>query len=340
MWNADEDVPALVRDYCERFYGPGADAVEKYMWTLEDAVEATPIMSTWGRVMPWRLIVDEETRAELEGYMSEAEAATADAGEPIGERIAMLRIVHDHFMAAIAVQDALARGEFETALAHVDRMLALRDDADAIEPAMLPHTSDYRRGFRTSTEWRRDMTKRMADKTNGVEGKLVQLLPKDWRFRTDPEAIGNYYRWYDCPLDENWTSIDTTIPWEWQGWADEKGWGYWGNAWYRLDFELTEEQVKEKLWLTIGAVYNREVWIWLNGELLPWAKDAHYRLGYHDVRTPIHVDISGAAKPGVNTLAVRVKTEPPGRNPRSGIHQRSILWIPNDPEWKSPHGRK
>ena len=28
MWNAEADVDGLVRDYCERFYGKAADAVE------------------------------------------------------------------------------------------------------------------------------------------------------------------------------------------------------------------------------------------------------------------------------------------------------------------------
>ncbi|MCA9443614.1 MAG: hypothetical protein KC964_22630, partial [Candidatus Omnitrophica bacterium] len=69
------------------------------------------------------------------------------------------------------------------------------------------------------------------------------------------------------------------------------------------------------------------VWVWVNGERMNFKMDRHWRLGYHDVRTPIDIDISKVVHPGeTNRLAVLVSTGMPGRNPRGGIHRRSFLW--------------
>ena len=57
MWDADADVDALVREYCQQFYGAAADSVEQYIWTLEDAVEATTTHERWGELMQWSLIL-------------------------------------------------------------------------------------------------------------------------------------------------------------------------------------------------------------------------------------------------------------------------------------------
>ena len=54
MWNADEDVDALVRDYCEKFYGTAADPVEEYIWSIEECVDQAEVHETWGRLTPWQ----------------------------------------------------------------------------------------------------------------------------------------------------------------------------------------------------------------------------------------------------------------------------------------------
>jgi Domain of unknown function (DUF4838)/Beta-galactosidase second all-beta domain len=329
MWDVTEDVDALVREYCELFYGPAADAVENYIWTLEKAVDSTPISETWGRLMPWRLVLA-DVRDDLDRLMAHIETAAADATSDIQKRIRLLRTVHDHMNGYLAMEDATVEGAFSKAVTHIERMLALRDQADAIEPGMVPHTPESYADFRTTMEWHRTMYASLAARMDGTEGLLVTLLPQTWQFRTDPEDIGVFYQWYEGTLDDEWTPIDTTMPWEWQGHADEKGWGYWGKAWYRTTFDLDAAHLDKPVWLTVGAVYNRGVWVWVNGQLMPWEKNRHWRLGHHDVRTPIHIDISSVARPGQNDVAVLVNTPPPGRNPRSGLHRRSFVWTPRE----------
>ncbi len=328
MWDVDSDVEELVDEYCELFYGDAAQAVEDYIWTLEKAVEDTKVICNWGRLNFWKIILTPPVRSKLDRLMAKAEKRSVDAGPDIRKRIFMLRLVHDHMNAYLDMQLALERGEYQKAVDFADLMLSIRDRAEAIEPGLLPNSPDWVRTFRTSLEWHKSLYQELADKAGGKEGELVQMLPQEWFFKKDTEDVGVIKQWYSGKTGHDWAPIDTTLPWEYQGYADEKGWAYWGKAWYRTDFDLSAEEAASPLWLTIGAVYNRGVWIWVNGELQQWEMDKHWRLGHHDVRKPIHIDVSKIVHPGKNELAVLVNTPMPERNPRSGIHRRSFLWRP------------
>jgi hypothetical protein len=336
MWNTEADVDALVTDYCDRFYGPAAKTIEKYIWCLEGAVEDTPIHTTWGRLIPWTQIL-EPVEDRLEKLMAKAEEQAK--GTDVEERVHILRLVQDHMMTYLAMERALFTADFQGAVDETNRMLALRDTVCAIQPGLLPNTPDWAKNFRSTIEWHRTQYEDLAAKAGGEQGQRILDLPRYWEFKTDPEDIGVIYQWYLPENDEDWSPIDTTRYWEAQGHADKKGWGYWGKAWYRTEFDIPADAAGKPLMLTIGAVYNqadhdRGIWMWVNGRLTEWEMDRHHRLGYHDVRTPIHIDITNDIRPGeTNTVAVLVHTNTPGRNPRGGIHRRSFLWSPR-PDFK------
>ncbi|MCA9431260.1 MAG: DUF4838 domain-containing protein, partial [Candidatus Omnitrophica bacterium] len=323
-WDATEDVDALVRDYCEKFYEKAADPVEEYIWTLEDTIDSATVHETWGRLMPWRVILP-SVIDKLDTLMESAEKAANN--EKVKERVHVLRLTHDHMKLYLDMEESVAEGEFGKAVEDGEQMLTIRDEAEAIQTGLLPNSPDWVKNFRTSLEWHMTKYQGLADRIDGTSGELVSMLPREWSFKEDPEDVGTLYQWYNDPIDDSWRPLDTTLYWEAQGLQDEKGWGYWGKAWYALDFEVPADQPAENLWLTIGAVYNDGVWVWVNGERMNFKMDRHWRLGYHDVRTPIDIDISKVVHPGeTNRLAVLVSTGMPGRNPRGGIHRRSFLW--------------
>jgi len=326
MWNAQADVDELVRDYCQRFYGKAADAVERYVWTLEEVIDQTTVHETWGRLMPWRVV--------LPPVMKKLDACMQEAGR-LAERpesqlhVRVLQLVHDHMKAYLAMEQAVARGEFAKGVEWADRMLAIRDRVGKIGPGLLPHTSKWARRSKTSLEWHKTVYQGLADRAGGRKGKMVLLLPRRWAFKTDPKDIGVIYRWYLPETSEGWDTIDTTLYCQAQGHHDEHGWVTWGKIWYRTGFDVPADVKGKRLWLTIGGVYNRGVWIWVNGVLQRFKVARHWRLGHHDVRTPIDIDVTERIRPGqVNHVAVLVSTPSSGRNPRSGIHRRSFLWTP------------
>ena len=129
MWDADADVDALVHEYCQQFYGAAGDAVEKYIWTLEDAVEATTTHERWGELMQWRLILP-DVQEKLNALM--AFAVEKAEGEPFRERVRVLRLAHDHMMAFLAMETAVVEGNFAAAIDEGEKMLALREEAASI----------------------------------------------------------------------------------------------------------------------------------------------------------------------------------------------------------------
>ena len=327
MWDTEADVEALVRDYCRKFYADAADVVEEYIWTLESAVEQTTSHQTWGRLMQWKTIFP-PVQQKLDYLISQAEELVQDSRSR--ERVQVLRLVHNHMKAYVKMEQFVAQGQFQVGLEWADKMMAIRDEVNIIKSGLLPHTPDWARDFRTTLEWHKEIYQDLANKAGGQEGKLLTLLPRQWEFKLDPKDIGVIYQWYLDGIGEDWATIDTTLNWEGQGYQDQQGWGFWGKAWYRTGFHVPADVEEGKsIWLTIGAVYNRGVWIWLNGMMQRFEKDRHWRLGHHDVRTPIHIDVTDWVRSGeINHVAVLVNTTPPDRNPRGGIHRRSFLWTP------------
>jgi len=318
MWDTEQSVANLVRDYCERFYGRAADPVERYMWTLETAVSETHVHETWGRLTPWRHILSAETVEKLDSLMAEAQRLAKTRQER--QRVHVLERVHAHMMAYLKMERAVADGEFKEGVAWADAMLAIRDDVAKVDPALLPHTPEWCRNSKTTLEWHRNLYEKLADRAGGERGELVVLLPRQWEFKRDPEDVGVFYQWYLPDQGGPWDMIDTTSYWQAQGHQDEKGWGYSGNAWYRTRFAVPETAKDKRLRLTVGGVYSTELWIWVNGILV------EHRTGQNP-RDPFDVNVTDHIRPGeTNDMALLVSTGPPGRNPRGGLHRRVFLW--------------
>ena len=321
MWNVNEDVGQIVRDYCEKFYGRAADDIERYMWKLEHAVERSRVHTTWGRLTPWKHILTSDVIEALDGAIADAERRNLEADAR--RRVDVLSRVHRHMKTYLDMVTALDDGAFRQASDLAARMLEMRDELARIDPSLIPHTGPPYREFRSTTEWHRDVYQGLADRAGGKNGELIAMLPRRWQFKPDAKDVGVLDRWYLPGRGEPWERIDVTTYWEAQGHQDAEGFGTWGKAWYRTRFQLSADAADRPLTLTLGAVYNRGLWVWVNGVLV-----AHHP-EKHDVRTPLDIDVTRHLNPGrVNTVAILVNTPPPGRNPRGGLHRRVFVWSP------------
>jgi len=93
--------------------------------------------------------------------------------------------------------------------------------------------------------------------------------------------------------DSNWVTMD--VPFNWYGLGKEMD-EFTGSAWYRKEFDLDEDRLRERAVLHFEGVFYR-AWVYLNGR----------RAGFHEGGyTPFEIDVSELAKPGRNLLAVRV----------------------------------
>ena len=329
MWDVDTDVDALVRDYCQRFYGPAAQAIEKYIWTLEKAVEKTDTHETWGRLMQYRKIYS-PILSKLDKLITKAES---QANTPaITQRVQMLRYTHDHMKTFIALEVAAADGDFIATRDHAQTMLDLRTKAEAVQTGMLPFSTKIAANHTSSLEGVQKDHEYMAVRMDGSKGTRVTLLPREWEFKKDPQELGTIQQWYLPENKKGWESIDTTYYWEANGHQDDIGWSYWGNAWYRTEFDVPADAKDKKLYLAVGGVYNYGVWVWVNGVMREITDvTRHWRLGIQEELAPFDVDVSDLIKPGEkNHVAILVHTNIPGRNPRGGLHRRVMLWTPTE----------
>lgn len=326
MWDVNADVKALVRDYCRTFYGKAASHVEQYIWNIETAIEDTDTHETWGRWMPWRPVLD-PVIDRLDSLIAKAEDAPIESLER--DRVHMLRLVHDHMKAGLAMEDAAANGQFQTAVNWADKMFALREQAEQIQTGLLPRSTDLAASQSSSIEYQRTVLQELADKAGGTEGELIAMLPRQWEFKQDPEDLGVLQEWYDPANVDGWKPIDTTLHWEAQGYQDNKGWSQPYMGWYRTTVDVPEDAKGKPIRITFGGIYNQGVWLWVNGTLRHFDTGDKGRQGYFDDITPIEADVTELIKPGeTNQIAVLVDTELPGRNPRSGLIRRAFLWTP------------
>jgi hypothetical protein len=320
MWDADADVKGLVRDYCEAFYGAAAKPVEKYIWTMERAVDESTIHETFGRMVPWRVIYTPAIMKKLDRLMARAVERAADG--PQAGHVRVLDLVHRYVRGHLGMEEAAADGNFTGAVAKADEMLRLRGELGAINPSLVPVTPEWCSKGDGALEWYRSTYQELAGRTNGTVGTLVAMTPREWQWRRDPEDIGVFHRWYLPGTDGKWADLDTALYWEAQGLQDEKGYGVTGKAWYRSDFEVAADAMGKPMTLTFGGVYSAELWVWVNDRLV----DHRER---QNTKEPFDIDVTRYVRPGeTNHAAILIETLDPGRNARGGLHRRVFLWSP------------
>jgi predicted amidohydrolase len=322
MWNAYADVRALVRDYCQKFYGPAARPVEHYIWTMEKAVADAPVHVTFGRLVPWRAIYTPAILRKLDRDI--AEAKHGNLPDPAGLHVRVLDSVHQYIRAFIAAEEAAADGDFAGAALQTGDMLRLRDALGKINPSLIPVTPEWASKGDGALEWCHRTYTDLADRINGTRGRLVAMTSRRWQFQKDQSRMGTYQEWYTPNAKGKWQDLDTTMFWEAQGLQDSHGFGYDGHAWYRTSVAVPAEAAGKPLRLAIGGLYGSALWTWVNGRLL----DHRERL---NARNPFDIDLSGLVNPGqTNQIALLVEPLPSDRNARGGLHRRVFLWQPNE----------
>ena len=116
-----------------------------------------------------------------------------------------------------------------------------------------------------------------------------------WRFRTDPTAVGAEQRWHEADYSVNdWQSV--VVPHTWQ--VALASVDYRGIAWYRRTFDVPIAWQHSAVRIEFEAVFHTAM-VWINGRLA----GEHARKGY----TAFTFDITQFLRWGrPNTVAVRV----------------------------------
>lgn len=135
-----------------------------------------------------------------------------------------------------------------------------------------------------------------------------QPLNQGWRFRPDPNDVGQEQSWHAAALDDQWIPIKAPGDWESQGHD-----GYDGVGWYHLEFTPPPAVKGQQRAIAFFGV-DDEATVWLNGAEVAREKRYHRRFAFA---------LDAHARPGVNTLRVRVVD----RGGRGGITRPVYLGV-------------
>jgi hypothetical protein len=322
-WNADADVDALLDDFFSKWYGRAARPMKAFYTALDDAITRTPIHGHEDRVMPE--VYTPELLARLKQLIAEAEPLAETDRDKLHVRAD--RLIYEHLVAYMDLAAAEAAGNFAAAVAHADKMLALRVQLHAINPFFIwPDENGYHTGvwYWTITD-RKKYYQTLLDKTTGKTGTLVALAPRQAAFRTDPREEGIFANWQQPGLDESgWALVDTTRPFYRQGYDDLRGYPYTGHVWYRLKLDVPAAAQGKKIMLCVPVVVT-EAWCWVNGH---YAGHRNYQEAY--VRpAEMELDVTQFIRPGQsNVIAIRVDTSLSAAQAAEGMQSRALLYVP------------
>lgn len=136
----------------------------------------------------------------------------------------------------------------------------------------------------------------------------IASLKGSWHF-----SVGDDLAWAKPEFDDSeWTKVDVPDDWESEGYRD-----YNGYAWYRHEFKLPRDHVRQSLYLTLGKIDDVDQ-VFVNGMLIGGTGQfpPDYRTAY-DVNR-VYALPPGCLRPdAMNVIAVRVYDE----GGRGGIYE-------------------
>ena len=88
MWNPNADPNQLLRDACDRLYGPAAEPMYRYFNTGANAVERTAVVGSGWNLPPAEDIFQEDVMADMRRALADAMTAVANADQRTWQRVA------------------------------------------------------------------------------------------------------------------------------------------------------------------------------------------------------------------------------------------------------------
>ena len=248
FWDVDTEPDTVIRQACERLYGPDAGPwVRQYYTTMHDVLMRSELWQEpdWKPLAMLEFGEDDLQRGT--GLLERAWAAAGDDGK-IRERLALARFAHAFTTFTVARErpGVSARERQAASKAHaLANRLAREYGIRLCQGSQAP-------------------LKVLYFKPRVVE--TLARLPLEWRFRTDPGDEGLAAGWARATADAAWRYISTEKDWTSQGVH------YHGVAWYSVEWRVPPEGQpafgrREALALHFGAV-DGDAQVFLDGKLL------------------------------------------------------------------------
>ncbi len=314
FWDPQADVDALIRDYCEKGFGPAGPAMQVYFNEIEkitnriaqtEEAGTHPLGLPGGESSGFGLSIyfTPQVTAGLHKLLDDAVARAGD-DDTIKARIAFVR-------------NAIAYGELEHKVNLAGRRADKGDLSDDevtkirellkqrqafIKSAVGTYWLEPEKAWKTGS-WIEQILEQDAAGDKDVFGDLwlthdrIMDVPEDWKFKTDPQAVSEKEQWFARDFnDAPWETIKVGKFWEHQGHKD-----YDGIAWYRRKLTLPASLTGKKVLFAFGAA-DENALVYIDGKLA-----GKYDIGPHGWDKRFVLDLTEHVKPGVEQVyAIRV----------------------------------
>lgn len=274
------DAAAIMDDFFARFYGPKAGPLMRQYWmAVDEAFDTTKCHS--GSFFAVHLVYTPDFLAKTKALLDQAaEAAKGDAA--YSERVALHTEGWRNAAEFIALRNAMNQGDFAQAKKLYDALHA-RNEAEYKKGYGNHYTLNYLERF-VGTHVNAGAA------ATAPPAKVLAVLPDQWRLAYDPDELGPNKGYPQPDFDDSaWKQVATfSNTLDAQGLPDLKT-----VMWYRTRFQVPEQHGKLVLFFT--EVDGNPI-VYINGKETDPGKK----------RAPFEIDITKAAKPGENLIAVRV----------------------------------
>ncbi len=256
-WNTQQNWKQLLREFCEKAYGQGADEMEQYHLALIERQHGAGLQA--GSYHAFPLIYDADWIRNSLALIDQAAKAAKRRDEKtrIGftrHNVEALRLYLDYDRAAKTFDFPAAKRAFDALRAHWDKAYAQNTDLVANEA---PH---YLNRF----------IAKFVDEGLTYSSdpyRMILKVPDELPTHFDEQVIGHGDGFdYERPEtdDTNWVKTRTySSNWDAQGLAEHRV----GAVWYRFRFTLPADLKNQPIGLFAGG-FEDEMRIWINGQLV------------------------------------------------------------------------
>ena len=349
LWNPDEDVDALLKEFYPKFYGPAAAPMETY-WSAIYAAWADTIVTEheyFAAPAIYTPAVIETCRTSLAAAEKLVAPLATKPDRTRHEQQVLDRMKFTRLSFAILdgylgmCRQAATECNYAAAAKLGAAALAAREEMTAMSGIF----TTYKRMGERGPAWfpgEVEQYAKLATFVEGTSGKLIALLPLEWAFRRDKQRVGVAQQFATQPVDlahwqanrerstlrtrkdypDAWELLRTDLYAQAQGIRDADNQAFTGDLWYRTDVELPAATATGQVHLRFPGLFN-ECWLYLNGEEVAYRKQG--KLWWlNNYSFEWDVDLSGKLKAGKNTLALRANCE----HHVGGMFRRPFLYAP------------
>jgi len=312
MWDHKTDVDALLRDCYEKFFGPAAAPMGRYLAMMDAALRDGDFCTGSAWDMPH--FYPAKLRREARALLAEGKKL-AEGKSDYAARVQMIAETFDMLEAFIAMMNARVRVDFVTAKAELDKLDVVADKLMAYKPVPMLSAGRFSTYVNYMKRFFRPCTEQGYERVTGGN-RLVAAAKDEWQFQMDPQNIGeDIGLWRGDLTGGNWQTIKTSS----SSWSNQGLRYYKGLAWYRQVVEVPASAAKERIFFWCGAA-DELAKVWINGKPIG--------ISHGSAMSPFELDATGAVRPGKNVITVCVANLVVNELGTGGILAPVILYAP------------